>query len=297
MTQRGVEANRVNSRLSKGPRTQQGKARSSRNSIKDGFFSRLLYVAEADRENFERLRAGIEEQLQPKTVLQRLQADAVIDAAWRCKQASELDARYLKQRLSEPATENVPAPAKLTITEWYASNPRAMREAVRLIDFLIPQVRSGGRVPDAAVEDVQRAFGPDFYQRLEEWEAADIDTLWLADDMIKKANTYDLDLKRVLAEAKREASQAENKTRHDAPNSPRLVTKVVKDSLERAHMVVKLLEQKREQILELQRVLKYVDGDVAGPQASEPPCRYVGWAFRQLEKALECYQRLVEAGL
>lgn len=124
MTEKAIEANRTNGKVSKGPQTKEGKGKSAQNAIKIGFFSRQPYVAEADRKTYERLRLGIEQQLQPQTVLQRLQADAVIDAAWRCIQASQLDAQYLNQRLSAFGTGSVPAPAKLTITEWYASNPR-----------------------------------------------------------------------------------------------------------------------------------------------------------------------------
>lgn len=81
MSRKAIEASRRNGHLSDGPRAPEGKARSSRSAIKTGFFSRGLYVAEADCETFERLKAGIEEQLRPTTILQRLYADAVIDAA------------------------------------------------------------------------------------------------------------------------------------------------------------------------------------------------------------------------
>lgn len=299
MSVKALLANRENGKLSPGPRTPEGKSRSSKSAIKVGFFCRAFHVPEADRPIYERMRAGIEEQLQPRTILQRLWVDIIIHAAWRCRQASQLDAQYLNKKLSQPADEGegVPEPAKLPITAWYGLNARAMRAALHMIDIIIPEVRDGGQIPEVYVQDVKQAFGLEFYETLTEWDTAELDHLWLIQNMIEKSKQFDLDYKRVMEEAKRETEEGQSKKRKPVPQSDDIPVKIVKDPLERAHMVIKLLQQKKEQLLEMQHVLKYVDGSVAGQQISEPPCRYVGWAFRQLEKALESYLRLVEAGL
>lgn len=118
---------------------------------------------------------------------------------------------------------------------------------------------------------------------------------FLAHNMIEKSKMYDLDLQFVMQ--KSESDDEGYKKAKAIPQPPEYVpVKVVKDPLERGHMMVKLLEQKKQQLLDMQHVLKYVDGDAAGQQLSEPQCRYAGWAFRQFEKALKSYQWLVESG-
>lgn len=294
MSEKAIEANRRNGSLSRGPRTKEGKT--ARNAIKTGFFSRGLYVAEADRETFERLRTGIEEQLRPTTVLQRLYADAVIDAAWRCKQASQLDAQHLNHKLFEPGAEGIPAPAEPTITEWYGSNPRAMRDAIWFIEILIPRVRNGARLPADAAEDVKRAFGEEFLRALTEWESSEFDHLVVAHNMIEKAKLFDLDLKHLMTNGEDENDEGQKQDRNDVPKTEHVLPKIVKDPLERADMMVKLLEQKKQHLVEMQHILKHVDGNIEGQHLSEPPCRYLSWAFHQLERTLKSYRRLRGAG-
>jgi hypothetical protein len=50
-------ANKRNAQKSTGPNTDRGKLTSSRNSLKNGLFSRGLYVAEVDKPMFDAIRA------------------------------------------------------------------------------------------------------------------------------------------------------------------------------------------------------------------------------------------------
>lgn len=115
--------------------------------------------------------------------------------------------------------------------------------------------------------------------------------------MIEKAKLFDLDVKRLMKNGEDDIDEGQKHQRNGVPKTEHVLRKIVKDPRERADMMVKLLEQKKQHLLEMKHILKHVNGNVAEQQPSEPPCRYVGWAFRQLEKALESYLRLVAAGL
>ena len=54
-----IAANRANSELSTGPRTEEGKARSSQNSLKHGAFSKSILLPGESQEEFDALFAGL----------------------------------------------------------------------------------------------------------------------------------------------------------------------------------------------------------------------------------------------
>ena len=61
-----IEANRVNSQLSTGPKTEQGKAISSRNHLKYGLTTRHLYIPPGGEETFHSLESGLRDQFNPQ---------------------------------------------------------------------------------------------------------------------------------------------------------------------------------------------------------------------------------------
>jgi hypothetical protein len=58
-TRRQLEANRANAKRSTGPRSADGKAKSSKNSLAHGLTAQDIVIADEDPEEFERLRAGV----------------------------------------------------------------------------------------------------------------------------------------------------------------------------------------------------------------------------------------------
>ena len=96
-SQRQLEANRANAKRSTGPKSPQGKARSRRNSYKDGLRARILLSGE-DEAEFNQLRARLLQEHNPQTTLE---AELVEDLARiillrkraACFEAAILDAR------------------------------------------------------------------------------------------------------------------------------------------------------------------------------------------------------------
>src|SRR5687767_11646791 len=82
---RRVRANRANAKKSTGPKTPEGKARSSRNSSTHGVFCQQLVLPGENRELFDALRAGLLLKLNPQDVLELMLVDRIVSASWRLR--------------------------------------------------------------------------------------------------------------------------------------------------------------------------------------------------------------------
>ena len=92
-TQKQIEANRQNCRLSTGPRTEAGKAASSANALSHGLTAASTVVLpEEDADAFERLRQGVIADLDPAGALQEALAQRIAVLLWRLDRATRLEA-------------------------------------------------------------------------------------------------------------------------------------------------------------------------------------------------------------
>ena len=66
-----------------GPRTQQGKQKSSRNATKHGVFSKVIILDSESKAEYEELLAGLLETLKPKGALEELLVEKLATTAWR----------------------------------------------------------------------------------------------------------------------------------------------------------------------------------------------------------------------
>jgi hypothetical protein len=94
-----AEASRKNGAKSRGPKTPEGKARSSRNALKHGLRAeRFLVLADEDAAAFEALQAALLAELAPVGAVQTVLAQRVVSAAWRLGRADEIEAGILRER-------------------------------------------------------------------------------------------------------------------------------------------------------------------------------------------------------
>ena len=70
-SERRLLANQANARLSTGPQTPEGKARSSQNARKHGLSARQVVIAPQEREEFEDFLASYQDDLQPQGMLEQ----------------------------------------------------------------------------------------------------------------------------------------------------------------------------------------------------------------------------------
>ena len=82
---RKIEANRLNASKSTGPRTVEGKRRSSRNALTLGMFARELLVPGEDPGEFRAFKCGILRRLNPRDALELQMVERVVSAYWKIK--------------------------------------------------------------------------------------------------------------------------------------------------------------------------------------------------------------------
>ena len=83
-------ANQANSQLSTGPRTAEGKSRSSQNACKHGLTSKRLVIRDDEREEFQIFLDNLIAEIQPAGALEAITFDELVHAAWtlrRCHRA------------------------------------------------------------------------------------------------------------------------------------------------------------------------------------------------------------------
>ena len=83
-----IAANRLNAQKSTGPRTTQGKERSSLNSCRFGLFTSTTFVTGEDREFYEMFCAELWEELAPAGAVEEIHAGEFIRAAWRLRRCA-----------------------------------------------------------------------------------------------------------------------------------------------------------------------------------------------------------------
>jgi len=84
------QANRINAQKSTGPKSDDGKARSSQNARTHGLTSRECFVPPGEEEEFDSFVGGLREDLRPEGTLEEALFREVVHAAWtmqRCHRA------------------------------------------------------------------------------------------------------------------------------------------------------------------------------------------------------------------
>jgi hypothetical protein len=84
-------ANAANAQFSTGPRTPEGKARSSANARKHGFTAAELLIGPEDREEFDALLADYQSDVAPQGVIQQTLFDELVAAAWNLRRIRRME--------------------------------------------------------------------------------------------------------------------------------------------------------------------------------------------------------------
>jgi hypothetical protein len=84
-------ANAANARLSTGPRTPEGKARSAANSRKHGLTAQDLVIGPEDREEFDDILANLQFNVAPQGAIQQILFDELVAAAWNLRRIRRME--------------------------------------------------------------------------------------------------------------------------------------------------------------------------------------------------------------
>jgi len=107
-TRRRAAINRANAQHSTGPRTPEGKARSSRNALCHGLSSRTAVLASEDLAAYQRHCRQFFEEYRPATPTEIQLTQELADTAWRLNRIPSLEANLL-HRAANPASEQAAA--------------------------------------------------------------------------------------------------------------------------------------------------------------------------------------------
>ncbi len=100
------ESNRRNAQLSTGPRTTEGKRRSSQNAFRHGLYSKQLVTPGECAAELDELRATLRREHAPASTIEEILVDDLAQHFWRLRRFREMEARVWQpdSNLFTPAT-------------------------------------------------------------------------------------------------------------------------------------------------------------------------------------------------
>ncbi len=90
-TEAQIAANRRNAESSTGPRTKEGKSRSSRNAVTFGIYSAADFVLPEDNGLYHRFCENFQNELSPEGPFEQTLAAEIVHAAWRLRRCSSIE--------------------------------------------------------------------------------------------------------------------------------------------------------------------------------------------------------------
>ena len=101
-TNRQSESSRTNGALSNGPKTEEGKARSSQNSLKHGLNSDKILVLHTEKQqDYDALRAAYLKRFAPQDEVELELVDEMVGAKWRLRRIRSIETETLEMRMED----------------------------------------------------------------------------------------------------------------------------------------------------------------------------------------------------
>jgi hypothetical protein len=87
-----IDTNRANAQFSTGPRTEEGKAKSSRNATRHGLTGKKVVINGEDQQAYESLRLDLVDAYKPVNAAEAMLVDEIAQTFWRLQRARALEA-------------------------------------------------------------------------------------------------------------------------------------------------------------------------------------------------------------
>jgi hypothetical protein len=100
-------ANAANAQLSTGPRTPEGKRRSSENARTHGLTAQDLVIGPEDLHEFNDMLAGFQADVAPQGALQQALFDELVSSAWNLRRIRRMEADAIQTKLDRLARHKV----------------------------------------------------------------------------------------------------------------------------------------------------------------------------------------------
>ncbi len=97
ISQKQLEANRINALRSTGPKTADGKAIVSRNALRHGLRARQVVIDTESREEFDEFHELLMDHLAPANLLESLLADRIAADFWRSRRTGQIESQMFNE--------------------------------------------------------------------------------------------------------------------------------------------------------------------------------------------------------
>jgi hypothetical protein len=141
-TSKQIAARIANGKLSGGPKTAAGKAKSSRNALKFGFFSRSPLIPGEDVAEWDQFHQKLLESLAPANQAQELIVERIIDSAWRLRRFPALEAGIFTVNLRQD---------EASVVERAASREVEAEEDLEEFELIAQQAEEAAEAPSASL--------------------------------------------------------------------------------------------------------------------------------------------------
>ena len=123
-----IAANKQNAQKSTGPKTEEGKATSSRNRLSHGFASSAVLIDDENPEEFKGLLRGLTEEYKPVTDTEVILVEKMAQHQWLCLRAFRLQGMAFTDELRKSSEFAIPKSLGLLI-RYHTTADRAFHRA------------------------------------------------------------------------------------------------------------------------------------------------------------------------
>jgi hypothetical protein len=131
-TEAQTAANRRNAESSTGPRTEEGKSRSSRNAVTFGIYSAADFVLPEDNGLYHRFCENFQKELSPKGPIEQTLAAEIVHAAWRLRRCAVIESNLVDPECDfqlDPMVNPATAPLQQSVDRARAQSHRVLHRA------------------------------------------------------------------------------------------------------------------------------------------------------------------------
>ena len=107
-SERRIQASRANGAKSKGPKTPEGKARSSQNGVCHGLLANSLVLEEESKDIFTALHAEFVDEFAPSSPFESTLVGLMVAARWRCLRIWGMETSALDREMRNLAAGGAP---------------------------------------------------------------------------------------------------------------------------------------------------------------------------------------------
>jgi hypothetical protein len=167
-SQKKIEANRANARLSSGPKSSFGKSKSSKNATKHGVYAVSTLLPDEDEALFKAIRTEQRDRFPSKSYVDRALVDQLVAELWRLRRISRAEFLLgceIREHLKNAGPLKLTEPEKALLAQ-YEKNPNALSRK-----FTAFRSKAHGDETSASEDDIATGKQLQIYDQMMEKKA------------------------------------------------------------------------------------------------------------------------------